>query len=438
MKRNLNIINFKLLIFFLTNISGGGAWAVSSLNVNWMLIDTSNSNLPDNNITDLTQSPDGAIWVSTYQGFAKYLGQNQWLTFHNPNVTFDDVCLAIKAQDSIIWVATVHGLVRYCNGNISVFDPSNSNLPHYILSLEVENNLLWIGTLDFGVFKYDGITFTNYSYANTGNMPLGNVDYIAVDQFGVKWFSCMDARPPGPNAHALVSYDNFSWTLFDTSNSGIKRYSYGVSIDSLNIKWITDIEGHVVKFDNISWTTFDSSNISYHPIFKSARVAFDHLGNKWVSTSKGFAKYDDSSWSFYDSSNSQYPSVMIYSRPIYVDDANNKLIGTNGKGLLIFNENGILLSTKELELNKKNIFFNGHFINEKFTAKIFTTKQMLCNVFILDISGQVINSVLKKNNSDRLYSISLEVDFSEFKNGVYFLVVQTLYESSAFKIIYVN
>ncbi len=116
-----------------------------------------------------------------------------------------------------------------------------------------------------------------------------------------------------------------------------------------------DLEGHVQKFNDQLCITFDSSNIPYNPFFKSARVAFDHFGNKWMSTSHGLAMYNDLSWSFYDSSNSPFPNEIIYTGTIYIDSRNNKFIETNGKGLLIFNENGIDVSTNELETSEKDI-----------------------------------------------------------------------------------
>ncbi len=411
--------------------------AVESVTVNWELIDTSNSNLPENYITGITQDQNGAIWVSTYNGFAKYLGQNVWQTFHTPNITFNDVCLAIESQDSIIWVATVNGLVRYCNSQLTVYNSSNSNLQtSYIVSLGIESDVLWIGALDYGVYKYDGISFTNYSYNNTGNMPLGNIWSIAIDHLGTKWFSCADARIGAPNIGSVVSFDDVSWTLFDTSNSGLERFPRDIAIDSLNNKWITDLEGHLKKYDGNSWINFDTSNISPKAFFKSGKVAIDSIGNKWVCTSTGISKFDNFTWTFYDSSNVPFQSEIELSTSIYIDSFNNKFIGTLGKGLLIYNENGIT-NTDNNNISDKPLFsLSGYFQNKIFNAKISSLLSGTINFKIVDLIGRVIHNseIIGFNNKQ----IEIPIDFSTFSQGIYFSTISLLNYKATLVIIFIN
>ena len=403
---------------------------------NWMHIDNSNSNLPDNHITDIAQSNTGEIWVSTYQGFAKYVSQNSWEVYHNPNATSNDVCLAITTQDSIVWVATVNGLVRYCNGNITVYDPTNSALgAYFIYSLTVQNNILWIGTGDYGVYEFDGISFVNYSYSNSGNSPLGNIYSIDIDGSGTKWFTCKDARPIADNSHSIVSFDDTNWSLFDTANSGAPTYSEFISIDGLDNKWITDVEGHVVKFDGLQWNLFDSSNISYKPIFQPSRVSFDASGNKWISTQRGFAKFDDMSWTFFDSTNSFFPLYMDQCRNIFIDSLNNKFICTNGYGLLIFNENGIAANDEILNIEKNQISVSGNFINKLFVSNIKVDKFEIVSCTLINLEGQIIAK--QSLSCSPMTPNGVVFDFNSLVAGHYLLIYRSGRATKILKVIYI-
>lgn len=394
----------------------------ASSNLNWLKIDTINSNLPNNSITDIAIDNNGSLWVATYDGFAKYIGLNQWQIFHTPNVMSSDVCLCIKSQDSIIWVGTVHGLVRYCNGQVTLYDPSNSNLfSYYIYSLEIDaNNLLWIGTGTYGVFVFDGIDFFNYSYLNSGNMPLGNIWSIEIDQYGGKWFSCNDARPSSPNLGAIVNYDNLmQWTMYDTSNSFLGRYPKGIKLDNNDNLWITESDKKLYKFSiiNNSWYVFDSSNISFHPLFKPCKVSIDLDDSKWVCTNSGIAVYNNLNWTTYDSSNVPFSNEIQYSKTIFIDSFGNKFIGTVDKGLLIFNQNGITLQLNQSE-NKSKENIVGFWTDNIFTLKFNLNYNKRKFIRIINNNSQVIDQFYLESN-DQIKNI----DFSKYYHGLFYIIV---------------
>ena len=384
----------------------------------WMLINNINSNLPGSRIYDITQDNEGFVWVATNDGFAKYIGNNQWLVFHNPKAPFNDVCFCIKAQDSIVWIGTGWGLIRYCNGQMTVYDPSNSNLPdYYIYSLETENNLLWIGTGGYGVSKFDGNTFTNYSYSNTGNMPLGNIWSIAVDQDGSKWISCIDARPTNNRPGAIVKYDGTSWTIFDTTNSGLQTHPIEISIDVNDNKWITSVAEGLVMYDNVSWNIYDTNTVSNQAFFGFSKVAFDANNNKWLTARNGFCKYDNLLWTFFDSTNVPFNEIG-YSANIFIDINNNKWIGTISKGILIYNENGVTLTSidkieKQLLLNVEPNPSNGNT-----NIKFITEKASHVKVFISDHTGKKLQVLKDEFIKPGLYSIPLNL--SMHPSGIYF------------------
>ena len=56
----------------------------------------------------------------------------------------------------------------------------------------------------------------------------------------------------------------------------------------------------------------------------------------------------------------------------------------------------------------------------------------------MDINGQMIKSIINKYNSNTRSSIYFEIDFSQFKNGNYLLIVETFNKTNFFKITYVQ
>jgi ligand-binding sensor domain-containing protein len=425
-------MKFYLSIFLMVFCFESYSQLQSNTAVNWMVIDTSNSNLPSNYITDITKDKNGDIWVSTGEGFAKFLGQNQWQVFHTPNVTFNDACLAIESQDSIIWVATVHGLVRCCNGQVSIFAPYTPIVFNInTTSLKVDGDNLWIGTYQYGLFKWDGTTLENFTMTNTG-MPIGNVWSIDLDPFGKKWICGIDNTPGPPSIGALVSFDDINWTLYDTSNSGLGRFPQRVTIDQFGNKWITELEGALYKFDDSNWLTFDTSSVSTQASFQYCKPEMDHLGNKWVSTLSGIAKYDDQTWTFFDSTFIPFPNPIQTVVTILTESNGNKFMGTYC-GLLIFNENGIVLSTGERENFNSNSAVQGFLENGIFYTRFEMANTGSLSGLVSDDLGRIVYSFAKNINSPGEYSEA--IDFSTFKSGVYFLTLSLNHEKISMKIL---
>lgn len=425
---------FFLIILFL-NYPSFNSQASGQSN-QWMHINTINSNLPGSTIYDITQDKDGFIWVATNNGFAKYIGNYQWLVFHNPKAPFSDVCFCIKAQDSIIWVGTGWGLIRYCNGQMTVYDPSNSSLPdYYIYSLETENNLLWIGTGGYGACKFDGNTFTNYSYSNSGNMPLGNIWSIAIDQFGQKWFSCMDDRPTNTRPGAIVKYDGTSWTLFDTTNSGLQTHPTEISIDVNDNKWISSVGEGLVMYDNVSWSIYDTSTVSSQAFFGFSKVAFDANNNKWLTAQNGFCKYDNLLWTFFDSTNVPFNEIG-YSIKIFIDINSNKWIGTISKGILIYNENGVTLTS--IDKIEKPSFLNigSNPSNGNTHVKFNIEKNSNVKIFISDYTGKRLLIIFDEFVKPGIYSIPLNL--SMLPSGIYTCIMYSDDSNTSIKLIIIH
>ncbi|MCP3925077.1 MAG: two component regulator propeller domain-containing protein, partial [Desulfobacterales bacterium] len=66
---------------------------------NWIVYNTSNSGLPDNNITSIAIDISGNIWFGTINGIAKFNGTN-WTVYNTSNSGLpDNNVLSITIDD---------------------------------------------------------------------------------------------------------------------------------------------------------------------------------------------------------------------------------------------------------------------------------------------------------------------------------------------------
>lgn len=380
----------------------------------WVQINTLNSNIPNNTINGIDLDSAGSVWVATNDGFGKYTGNNQWQIFHTPGA-FQDVCLDLLVQDSIVWVATVNGLVRYCNGQINVFRPPGPNInATYFTSLSVESNILWCGTLGCGVFSFDGMTFSNYHSSNTGGFPMEDIRDIYVDRQGTKWISCNYSLSVGPLIAYVVTIDDaFSMNLYDSTNSTIKFTPNYISADINDVIYITDGSGYVSIYDGSTWSGFDGNVILPSVNFISSPFSFNQLNDTWAPSHSGIGIYSNSQWNLIDTIICPFGNAITTCTKIVFDNSGNVIIGTLGSGLLLYNPNGVTLTTSSVY--EDQIFIASDANTLTIRLKNYST---VTNYYIVSMGGSVIQQgVFNLRLSD------MTIDISYLEKNVYALML---------------
>lgn len=90
---------------------------------------TSNDGLPQNTISDIAQTPDGYLWISTYDGLARFDG----VTFTIFDRGTTPAMLRTQFQNirvdgaGAMWAGTDQGVLRYRDGEFRWFDPVPSD-----------------------------------------------------------------------------------------------------------------------------------------------------------------------------------------------------------------------------------------------------------------------------------------------------------------------
>lgn len=189
------------------------------------------------------------------------------------------------------------------------------------IAIDAQGNK-WFGTAD-GVSKFDGTNWTNYDTLNSGLLS-DIVTSIAIDAQGNKWFGASDPYwLGGERKHGVSKFDGSTWTSYTKSDGLINGNVNAIAIDSHGNKWF-GTDGGVSKFDGVTWTNYTSSDGLLNNQVTS--IAIDTHGNKWFGTGSGVSKFNDTIWTTYDTTNSGLHGQVVSS--VAIDDQGNTWIGT--------------------------------------------------------------------------------------------------------------
>jgi ligand-binding sensor domain-containing protein len=159
---------------------------------------TSESNLYPSGTWDLVFVMAGLMQLQM-TGFPQY---PDWANYTAGN---NVVCLA--REGNTIWVATWGGVIAVdrTSGVPICYNHTNSGLPeNFINAVAIENGgIKWFGTQTHGLMKFDGTTWTNYTFSSSG-LPSNYVTSITIDGSGVKWI--------GTSGGGVTRYNGTTWT----------------------------------------------------------------------------------------------------------------------------------------------------------------------------------------------------------------------------------
>jgi hypothetical protein len=249
-----------------------------------------------------------------------------------------------------------------------------------------------------------------------------NVTNICVDRSGSNKIYI------GTESHGLAMYDFNKWTYWNTSNSNIPINASitDVGVDSKGNVWLG--HDHLIKFDGTNWTDYGGS---------CTALAIDKYDNIWVGGNNGLGKFDSSSWTWYNTSTCGLPAFVPTS--IAFDSHDTKWIGTDGYGLIEFNENGIVTGIRE---NPDVIFKNDSFnmiIYPNPTTRIVNLhltdfQNDRLQIDITDLSGNFIKSIFDGTYAGQ----ELNFDLSGYPSGSYFLKAVQKDKTQTYKVIKAN
>jgi ligand-binding sensor domain-containing protein len=358
------------------NIWVASQYGVSKYNgEKWSILLQENSDIPNNDIMAITSDNNGELWISCrVEGVFNYHNGN-WIRHSTSNGLTTNNNITIKADsNNHIWTGTTLG-ANYYNGSTWVnFTTSDGLGDNWITDIDVDlDGNIWVATRSGGVSCYDHYAWQHYDRSN--GLISDSCNSITIQENG-------DIIVAGTKGYSIFSSN--IWTTYGTDiitkriirdkhgnywyghtefvlNKNGKYYNlFSENRFLRNLVWSTfhDVEGNlfVGTWDGLSIYKNDKwSNYLNDPFNHQVReIVQDQTDSSvWLATSHGVWKFEeDSAYKVVD------PLIngIITLNTIYIDQHNNKWVGTYGKGALLFSEG--IWDTIHL-----NIGTNGDYIN---------------------------------------------------------------------------
>lgn len=335
--------------------------ATTSYGNNWYFIDKTTL-LPDNQTTSIALDNNDNVWVSvvadtTYlTGDSTYLfdGQNGWWYYNQQTDYFTSIVKFNSLTNTSIIDGNSNGFLKSFTSQIG-FDNANKlyvgtkmNTGLYIFNCDRSweynpqgggykfedflfdnNNKLWFGGGNSGLYAFNGTTFTNYDGANSIIPYPRYVHDIVEDNSGTKWFT---------TTNALLKLDSDFHIIYTDF------YAQGMDNDSEGNLWIVN-GPRLVKFHD-SDTTIYPVPFSLNSNSEVQDVEVDENNNIWIATggssnaSQGMLKFNGTSWTVFNTSNTPMPTNNLVK--IKADKHNNIWVCSKDKGVMVYNENGVI------------------------------------------------------------------------------------------------
>ena len=226
-----------------------------------------------NNLVDLFTAQDGALWIGTNGGGLVRHWENSFEHFDTESTIGSSTVTAMsQTQDGTIWVGTKSGLGKVSDKVIGVVsEPALANLNIYTLYADAKD-VLWIGTTVQGLFGYDGEKLDHYTVQNGLNS--NSIRSIFQDPKGNLWVG-MD------QGLSIFNYNGF--IVEDTVQQKVTGFVNAIDMDESGNIWLATSRG-LFRFG----TTIESISIEQglsHNIVQS--LLYDYEGNLWLGTYRG-------------------------------------------------------------------------------------------------------------------------------------------------------
>lgn len=193
-----------------------------------------------NAVWSIMQDKSGDLWFGTkdngifcYDGksFTRFLDNDNIINRNDIHLNWVDCILEDKTGN--IWFASgpiaFEGVCHFDGKSITNFKPGGDE---WIRSmLEDKNENIWIGTRHSGLWRYDGITYTNFSETEGLDSNLVySVTSIIEDKVGNIWFA--------EESSGAWCYDGKTFKKFSKKNGLINNSVWCIIEDRAGTNWI--------------------------------------------------------------------------------------------------------------------------------------------------------------------------------------------------------
>ncbi|MBL7857849.1 MAG: hypothetical protein JNM57_09180 [Cyclobacteriaceae bacterium] len=304
--------------------------------------------LVSNNITSAIQARSGFLWITTYNGLMRFDGHRLDVYDRRtiPFLSTDAFYQAYELADGSLWFAAQgSGIVHLDNGRFTSFPKQHPDaLPKSIRCLYFDSDgTVWAGSNNVGLYSIRG-----NEVRAVGSTFLHDISIMDIvrDKNNILWI--------GTDGYGLFRYDGISFKQFTTYD--------GLSSDFVNALEIS-AEGELLIGTSNGLSILENGNIEPYDSLIGKHInaiTVDVQGYAWIGTENGLARISKTKKYFeFASEENGFPYSRI--NGISFDREGSAWISTGRHGLIQLKETGIInyTATHGLSTNRTNIIVEG-------------------------------------------------------------------------------
>ncbi len=162
--------------------------------------------------TSVEIPPESNIYCKGLWKICKFDGKNYCTIFDSLNYEINEIQLDINGT---MWIINSKQIIKIDTQNRLSICYDNSNNDGLFNSLAIDNNNIWVGGLNTGLFKITDSQIIQYTSTNS-TLPTNSITKILVDENNTKWIALWDLQ-------GLIKIENNNWTHYNSTNSNITQ-----------------------------------------------------------------------------------------------------------------------------------------------------------------------------------------------------------------------
>lgn len=291
----------------------------------WTVFDTTNSPLNDEKITSITVSPENELWVTQQWSNQVLEHVNQTWIVHLPlESDLDEVQDLTIDNSGTVWICSFFQLRRFDGLSWETIELNNQGSLYFFNSLAADSHdNIWLST-DYGLVQFDGVSATQYLPPPLRQLPDERVYALAQDS--------QNDRVWAGTRNGLAVFHGTESTIYDSTNSDLPgNYVLSLAVDQNQTVWVGTYQSGLAAFDGTTWTIYDTTN-SDIPGNDIQSLVVDEQNRIWVGTKcAGLAMYGGLDWMIFDTTNSNFPANYITA--LEIDGSGDLWAGTYDNGV---------------------------------------------------------------------------------------------------------
>jgi PAS domain S-box-containing protein len=249
--------------------------------------------LPQNSITAFAQTPDGYLWMGTFDGLVRFDGV-RFAVFSAENtkeMKTSRIEHLFVDRSGALWICPDRtggesGVLRYKDGRFTAFTPKDGLPRSHVLSLSEDlEGGIWFKTDGAGLTRFKDGRFTTYE--GKDGLPADDIREIHADKQGSVWIG---------TSKGLAQFKGGRFSSY-TIKDGLPSDSIGpICSDTAGNVWIGTNRG-LAQFKDHRFKTYSTKDGL--PDNAIEHVYADRQGNVWIGTKKGLTRFSGGKFTTY-------------------------------------------------------------------------------------------------------------------------------------------